>query len=477
MGQEISQSHFDADDFKAFYNKLTIETHLLKQMFQDQILSDNAFVGGLEIEAWLVDNNMQPAPINEHYLQTINDPLASAELAKFNIELNTHPITLTGDAFTQLHKQLLSTWNHATNHAKNYDCSVVMIGTLPTLNLSELNVANMSDLNRYRALNEQILSTRDTSVFLDITGQEHLKLEHQDIMLESATTSLQLHTQVPLTLAHHFYNASIISSAAMVAVCANAPYLFGRDLWHESRIPMFEQAVDIGGYNGAAHGPIKRVSFGTDYARNSILECFQENLEHFPVLLPVNLGNASNSLDYLKLHNGTIWRWNRPLVGIDNDGTPHLRIEHRTPSAGPSIKDTVANAAFYFGLTKSLCDDIVNNGLPLTFSQARDNFYHAARHGLEARITWFDDQHHRLHQLMVDELIPRAISGLASLGINKHDSQTYIDIVLHRVETRQTGSEWQRQFIKQHPGDFNELLRHYLANQKQNLPVSEWTIS
>ncbi len=477
MGQEISQSQFDADDFEAFYAKLTSETALLRQMFNDKTLSDAAFVGGLEIEAWLVDNTMQPAPINEYYLESLHDPLASAELAKFNIELNTHPLALTGNFLTQLHSHLLSTWHHAASHADIYDSSLVMIGILPTLKPTDLTVSNMSNLNRYRALNEQILNTRDTSIFLDITGKEHLKLEHQDIMLESATTSLQLHTQVPLDIAHHFYNASIIASAAMVAVCANAPYLFGHNLWHESRIPLFEQAVDIGGYNGAAHGPIKRVSFGTGYARHSIMECFQENLEHFPVLLPVDLGDASSSLNYLKLHNGTIWRWNRPLVGFNSDGSPHLRIEHRTPSAGPTIVDTVANAAFYFGLTKNLCDQIISQGLPLAFSQAKDNFYQASRHGLDCRITWFDSQHHRLYQLLLDDLIPRAINGLKSLGISDHDSQTYIDIIVARVQTRQTGSEWQRQYIQQHPDDFNGLVRQYLANQKNNIPVSKWVIT
>jgi hypothetical protein len=160
----------------------------------------------------------------------------------------------------------------------------------------------------------KFLATQHEAIHLDITGEEHLDLYHNDIMLESATISLQLHTKVPPATAHHFYNASIIASAAMVAVCGNAPFLFGKNLWHESRIPLFEQAVNIDGYNGAAQGPIKRVSFGTDYARHSLMECFEENLQHFPILLPEDLANSTEAFPHLKFHNGTIWRWNRPLI-------------------------------------------------------------------------------------------------------------------------------------------------------------------
>jgi hypothetical protein len=202
-------------------------------------------------------------------------------------------------------------------------------------------------------------------------GREHLKLDHHDVMLESATTSFQIHIQLPLDIAHHFYNASIIASASMVALCANAPFLFGKDLWDESRIPLFEQSIETGGYDGAAHGPIKRVSFGTDYARHSIIECFIENLDHFPVLLPVDSDSPNEAFEHLRLHNGTIWRWNRPLVGFDEDGTPHIRVEHRAPAAGPTTIDSMANAAFYYGVSKSLCDEIIEKGLSFPFSQAK----------------------------------------------------------------------------------------------------------
>ncbi len=480
MGQEISFSQFDQGDFDRFYQKLKQETHLLEKMIKQKACSKRAPVAGFEIEAWIVDPDMRPAPINDSFLVTLNNPLAFAELAKFNIELDSTPTPLAGNVFTRMHKQLQSTWDIAFQHAESLRYHLLMIGTLPTLKQSDLSLANMSDLNRYRALNEQILQSRGKPIYLDIIGKEHLKLAHHDVMLESATTSLQIHIQLPLEIAHHFYNASIIASAPMVALCANSPFLFAKDLWDESRIPLFEQAIETGGYNGAAQGPIKRVSFGTDYARKSIMECFAENLDHFPVLLPANLGSVAEAFAHLKLHNGTIWRWNRPLVGFDDDDTPHIRIEHRVPAAGPTTIDSMANAAFYYGVTKNLCDEIVEKGLSLPFSQAKDNFYQAARYGLNSHIIWLDGTKQRLQPLIKNQLVPRARLGLQSLGVTLRDTEDFLDIILQRLDNMQNGCHWQRQFIFrqrqsiQTQQDFTLMTQSYLKNQQSGKPVSEW---
>ncbi|MCK5477707.1 MAG: glutamate--cysteine ligase [Methylococcales bacterium] len=476
MGQEISFSQFDKGDFDRFYQKLKKETKLLKKIIEQKACSSRSPVAGFEIEAWILNQDMQPSPTNDSFLASFNNPLAFAELAKFNIELNSTPTPLAGNVFSRMYKQLQSTWDSAYQHAETLQNRLIMIGTLPTLKQSELTLANMSDLNRYRALNEQILLSRGKPINLDIIGNEHLKLDHHDVMLESATTSFQIHIQSPLEIAHHFYNASIISSAPMVALCANSPYLFGKDLWHESRIPLFEQSIETGGYNGAAHGPIKRVSFGTDYARQSIFECFTENLDHFPILLPADLGSATEAFEHLKLHNGTIWRWNRPLVGFDDDGTPHIRIEHRAPAAGPTTIDSMANAAFFYGLAKNLCDEILEKGITLPFSQAKDNFYQAARYGLNSHIVWLDGNKHRLQTLMKNELVPRAILGLKSLGVTRCDTEDFLDIILQRLNNKQNGCQWQRQFI-QTQADFKLMTQTYLKNQQSGKPVSEWSLN
>lgn len=477
MGQEIAFSEFDHSDFDNYYQKLKQETELLKKIIEQKGCSTHSPVAGFEIEAWIVDQQMKPSPINDHFLATFKNPLIFEELAKFNIELNSTPISLTENVLSRMHDQLQTTWDNAYQHANSLQKHLIMIGTLPTLMPEDLNLANMSDLNRYRALNEQILQSRGKPINLDIIGKDHLKLDHYDVMLESATTSLQIHIQLPLDIAHHFYNASIIASAPMAALCANAPFIFGKNLWEESRIPLFEQAIETGGYNGAAQGPIKRVSFGTDYARESIFECFIENLEHFPVLLPVDLGPASEAFEHLKLHNGTIWRWNRPLVGFDDDGTPHIRVEHRVPSAGPTTVDSMANAAFFYGIEKSLCDEFIHKKITLPFSQAKDNFYQAARYGFDSQIIWLDGNKYRLHNLLEKELIPRAILGLESLGVTSNDIDDFLTIISQRLNNGQNGSLWQQKYMQaqtqSHP-DFTAMTKMYLKNQQSGQPVSEW---
>jgi gamma-glutamyl:cysteine ligase YbdK (ATP-grasp superfamily) len=476
MGQEISISQFDDNDFERFHQKLEQETLLLDRLITQNKCSRRDPVAGFELEAWLVDKSMRPSPINKHFLATLADPLASAELAKFNIELNCNPTPLTGNVFSCLLQQLQSTWNNARRQAESLDHHVVMIGILPTLKQQDLHLGNMSDMHRYRALNEQILQSRGKPIHIDISGIEHLKIDHHDVMLEAATTSFQAHIQISLPVAHHFYNASIIASAAMVALSANSPFLFGKELWHESRIPLFEQAIEIGGYNGAARGPLKRVSFGSDYAKHSIIECFQENLRHFPILLPVEQNFAIETFSHLRLHNGTIWRWNRPLVGFDDDGTPHIRVEHRTPAAGPSALDSIANAAFYYGLAQNICAEIMAKGIPLPFAQAKDNFYQAARFGLDAHIIWFDGTRHRLQQLLQSELLPRAVAGLTALGVSENDCNDFLAIIRHRIANKQNGCCWQRHYRREHHNELADLTRTYLNHQNSGRPVSEWPL-
>ncbi|EIC31440.1 hypothetical protein [Methylomicrobium album] len=474
MGQEITRTQFEESDFIAFRQKLARETTLLKQVIERNSCSKQPPVAGFELEAWLVDRAMRPAPVNKQYLETLSDPLASAELAKFNFELNCEPAPLTGNVFGQLHERLERTWQNAVRHAERMDHSAVMIGILPTLAQSDLHLGNMSEMHRYRALNEQILQARGMPIHIDIHGLEHLRFDHYDVMIESATTSFQTHIQLPLKWAHHFYNASLIASAPVVAISANSPFLFGKELWHETRIPLFEQAAETGGYNGAARGPLHRVSFGSGYLRQSVFECFEENLGHFPPLLPVNQDTDAEQFAHLRLHNGTIWRWNRPLIGFDADGTPHIRIEHRTPASGPTPVDAIANAAFYFGLAQNLCEQAMQHGLPLTFPAAKDNFYHAARHGLDSTLVWSDGSRHRIEQLLQTEFLPRAVKGLQSFGVNASDIDDYLGIIRQRLANKQNGCGWQRRYARKHQHDFAAMTRSYLKNQNSGKPVGEW---
>ncbi|MDH5611934.1 MAG: glutamate-cysteine ligase family protein, partial [Gammaproteobacteria bacterium] len=316
MGEEISYSRFNKSDYQQFVSMLKEETALVKSWFDNHLFASSELMAGYELEAWLINQQGSPVAINEEFLVRSNNNLLSPELAKFNIELNVEPEKLSNNVLSIFEHKLGQLWQQCSSTAKSLDSHILGIGILPTLHDSDLTLNNISLLARYKALNEQILRQRDgVEIELNINGEEHLQVTHKDVMLEAAATSLQIHIQIPQDVAARYYNASILLSAAMVAISANSPCLFGKRLWQETRIPVFEQAVPTGGYGGAASGPVRRVSFGTDYIRDSMFECFQENLEHYPILLPVHYQADINEVRHLRLHNGTIWRWNRPPIG------------------------------------------------------------------------------------------------------------------------------------------------------------------
>lgn len=476
MGQEIDDSEFTAADFSEFSRRLKLETELLGRWFDGSGLSQQDDVGGFELEAWLVDAEAQPAPINEVYLIHLNDELATPELARFNVEFNVPHEPLVGPFFHRVHQKLDSIWSRASSAAREIDAGLVMIGTLPTLQEQQLDSSYMSDMNRYRALNEQVLRQRQgRPIDLNIVGRERLSIQTESVMLESATTSFQIHLKVVPQRAVRFLNAAMVASAPMVAIAANSPYLYGKDLWAETRIPLFEQSVEVGGFDGASQGPMRRVSFGTGYVHDSLFECFKENQEHYPLLLPTLFDEPAEKLAHLRLHNGTIWRWTRPLIGFDDDGTPHLRIEHRVLPAGPSVIDCIANAAFFFGLVEFLASREIAPELQIPFATARDNFYSAARDGLQANITWLDSRNTTAQDVILYHLLPMARTGLEDLGIDSADRDLYLGIIESRAANGCNGASWQRAYVADHSADLTQLTRAYQAHQDSGAPVHEWS--
>ncbi len=477
MGQEISASHFHKGDFERFARHLQQESALLQQLFDEGGLSSHHGTGGFELEAWLVDGAGNPAPINEQYLAMLGDEaLFSPELSQFNVELNSTPLQVAGDALSRMHRELEANWGYCRSVAQQLEADLVMVGTLPTVRDEMLTLQHMSAMERYRALNEQVLRLRQgRPLQLDIQGVHHLRTEHNDVMLEAATTSFQIHLQVEQQRAVRYYNAMQILSAPMVALTANSPLLFGKRLWQETRIPLFEQSVAVGGFAGAAFGPMKRVSFGTGYARHSLMEVFAENRDHFPLLLPVEMGEETARLNHLRLHNGTIWRWNRPLIGFDDDGTPHLRIEHRVIPAGPSVPDTIANSAFFFGVVHSLAEQEAPPEQLLPFATARDNFYQAARLGLAAPVNWLGGEHGRMHELL-KSLLPLAREGLRQQGCDEADTDLYLGIIEARLESRQTGAAWQLAWLDKHGEEMAGLVAAYREQHDSGEPVHRWKI-
>ena len=477
MGDEIQYSHFKKSDYQQFVSQLEDETALLKQWFDRSQFSTSPLVAGYELEAWLVNRVGRPAAINQAFLAKANNELLTPELAKFNVELNVEPEKLSGSVLSNFGRKLEALWQECMVTAQSLDSYIIGIGILPTLQDEDLTLDNISMLDRYRALNEQVLRQRKgLGIKLDINGTEHLQVTHKDVMLEAAATSLQIHIQVPQELAARYYNASVLLSAPMVAVSANSPCLFGKQLWQETRIPVFEQAVAAGGYGGAASGPVHRVSFGSGYVRDSLYECYQENLDHFPVLLPVHYDSAIEELKHLRLHNGTIWRWNRPIIGFDDDGTPHLRIEHRVCASGPSTTDNVANIAFYYGLVNHYATTEESPESITPFADAKHDFYRTAQLGLRHKTRWLGESSATMQSIILDKLLIRAESGLHKLGVDREDVKYYLSIIEQRIEKNKTGSQWQLEFLNAHQGNRELLTLNYLNNQKSGQPVHEWDI-
>lgn len=471
MGEEIPRSFFDAEDFDRFASRLREETQLFSTLSKKRRLSEEGFAIGFEIEAWLLDHGFLPQPVNDRFLEKLSHPLVVPELSRFNVELNSAPLAMEGDVLSRAGANLSDLWARCNAVAHGLDTNMVMIGTLPIIRDGDLTPANMSSLKRFEALNNEILRQRGgRPVVVDIAGEEHLHSEHRDVMLEAAATSFQIHLKTPAGVAHRYYNASIMASAPLLAASVNAPFLFRRRLWQETRIPLFEQSIALRNFDGTRG----RVTFGAGYADATLFDVLAENIETYPVLLPIAFDEPVDELRHMRLHNGTIWRWNRPLVGFEADGTPHFRIEHRTLPSGPTIIDMIANAAFYFGLVRDMVDTGFDESRALSFADARANFYEAARHGLDAALTWPGAGHVAAPDLLLEALIPAAHRGLAAFGVDADDRALYLGIIEARVRSRQTGSAWQRAELDRRGGDFNELMSVYCERQRSAIPVHQW---
>ncbi len=472
MGQEIGETHFEQRDFERFRTALERETALLGDWLTAGRCDASPFIVGFELEAWLLDHAALPYPANEDYLKRLASPLVVPELSKFNVELNGTPQPLRAGAFRRLEEELAATWRRCLSVAHEMDGTLLAIGTLPTIRARDLTLASMSPRNRYYALNEQVLKARGGHPLrIRIDGRESLALEHNDVMLEAAATSFQVHLQAPAPRLARYHNASAILSAPLVAIAANSPFLFGRDLWDETRIPLFEQAIDLG---LTPDDHLHRVTFGSGYVKSTPLEVFEENLRVFPVLLPTRFEGATERMNHLRLHNGTIWRWNRLLVDFDERDQPHMRIEQRVMAAGPTIVDMIANAALYVGAAHFLAERPRAPEADLGFGVAHENFYRAARHGLAAELTWIGGRSIDARTLVLDEIVPMAAEGLTRLGIDPSESTRYLDIVTQRARTGQNGAQWQRDHAARHGRDWNKLVADYLEHQRGAAPVHEW---
>ena len=474
MGDEIGSRFFSAEDFSTFRAKLDEETLLLERCFRQGEFSGRGDVVGFELEAWLVDQAGNPSPSNEPFLSRLASPLVVPELSAYNVELNGSPSALQGRVFSRLRDELDATLGACRQTAASMGLGLVTIGILPTVGEGMLKPAFMSRVIRYQSLNDRIMALRDGKpISFCIEGDPDFIASHSDVMLEAAATSFQIHLQCRPGMAVRDFNASLIASAPMVAISANSPFLFGHNLWDETRIPLFEQAVDV----GSRYPP--RVSFGRGYVQQSLSEIFEENRRDHPILVPAVRDEPGSRFANVRFHNGTIWRWNRPLIGFDFDGQVHVRIEHRVVPAGPTSRDCLANTAFYLGLVRGFGLEREPPEAALPFEVARDNFYSAARYGMNARVRWRvagTETEVAVRSLIMDELLPIARRGLQSRDVPEPEIDEYLGIVAARAESGRNGAAWQRRWVARNGPDLHALTRTYRSLQERGEPVHCWPL-
>lgn len=474
MGSEISKTHFQKSDFLKFSKHLKEETEHCLDLAKNKQFKSTQQRLGLELEACLLDENFLPSPKNLDFLEKVSSESAAAELAQFNVEFNSQVHDFGPHLLSDLYNELDKTWKQFQTIANELACQLILIGTLPTIHDQDLSLASITPLKRYRALNEQLIRLRKGKPFsLDIWGSEHLKTSHSDVVLESAATSLQIHWEAPFEEMTRLFNASLILSGPLLALSANSPFLFQKSLWAETRIPVFEQVINQVTQN---ENHRDRVFFGESFIQNDLTELFLENFNHYPVILPLEFNSPKDKFKHLSLHNGTLWRWNRPILSSEVDG-PHMRLEQRVIAAGPSILDIVGNIAFFLGSIQHLrsLSSAPEENFPFAF--AKNNFYACAQSGMDAQISWLDQKEYGVQELLSNELLPQARQGLLDMGILKEDIKKYFDDVIPgRVTKKQNGAQWQRAFIQKYGPDFQTMTQKYLEHQNSGIPVHSWSL-
>src|SRR4051812_34507494 len=489
MGEEVAVTVFTREDRQRYREKVKRNLDVFARMLAEHAFDREQRSVGLEIELNLTEATGDPAMANAHVLELVSDPDFQTELGQFNVEINIAPRILEGTTFSELETAVRASLNHAEEQSRKAHAHMMIIGILPTLTEKDLDYDALSANPRYKLLNEQIFAARGEDLQISITGVERLSTFAGTIAPEAACTSVQLHQQVgPEVFAAH-WNAAQCIAGIQLAVGANSPFFFGRELWREARIALFEQATDTRPEELKAQGVRPRVWFGECWI-TSIFDLFEENVRYFPALLPVCEAEDPvevvargdiPQLHELKLHNGTIYRWNRPVYDVVR-GRPHVRVENRVLPSGPTVVDILANAAFYYGLVRTLADEERPIWSQMSFSAAEENFHAGARDGIDARLYWPGVGEVPAVELVLRRLLPMAYRGLDRWGIDPADRDRLLGIIERRCVTHRNGATWQaaqfhRLYEDQHPARPDALREMPLRSREHmhsNEPVHDW---
>lgn len=491
MGEHDVARPNDDRDLRSFMRRLLDDVQALERMLDEGMVESGVRRIGAEQEMFLVEPSGGPAPVVMELLPDLDPAMFTTELARFNLEANLPPLTFSGACLADMEGTLREVVERAREAALAHGADVLLTGILPTLRPQDLTLDNITPIARYHALNETISKLKSGRFQTHIKGLDELQFTHDNILLEACNTSFQVHFQTGPEEFASLYNLAQAVTAPVLAAAVNSPVLLKRRLWRETRIALFQQSIDMRTDARAARGARARVHFGDRWVGESILEIIREDIARFRVVLAKGadedpLGMVARGvappLSALRLHNGTIYRWNRPCYGVA-DGVAHLRIENRVLPAGPTVADEVANAAFYFGLMSSVQSEYGPVAEVMDFDDAKDNFQLAARHGLMAQFMWLDGRHYKAEDLILGRLLPLARRGLESKALRSQDIDRYLGIIEERVRSRRTGAQWMLGSLQRMAGAgtpeerLRALVLRSLEHQRSGEPVHTWDLA
>ncbi|HSR70558.1 MAG TPA: glutamate-cysteine ligase family protein [Acidobacteriota bacterium] len=480
------------DERRLFMKSLLNDVRALEFMLENDLIESGVRRIGAEQEVFLVNRSWHPAPLAMELLSELGHPDFTTELARFNLEFNLSPLDFGGNCLKRLEEQLSGHLARLREAAARLGLKVCLTGILPTLAKSDMDLRNMAPRPRYVALNESLKRLRGADYEFYIEGIDDLLIRHDNVMLEACNTSFQCHFQVGHKEFAKLYNVAQLVTAPLMAASVNSPLLFGKRLWRETRIALFQQSIDTRKPTSHVREARSRVSFGTHWLEESVLEIFREDISRFRVLLgeqidenPIEMLQEGKvpRLKALCLHNGTVYRWNRPCYGISDNGKAHLRIENRVIPAGPSVLDAVANAAFYFGMMSGVSEHYGDVSRLIPFAEVSNNFLNAARSGLAAQFTWFERKTLPAQELICKELIPLAREGLVRRGIDSGDVDRYLGVLEERVDSCMTGSQWLLDSLRELDGQGSQgqrmaaLVAATVDRQSADQPVHKWKLA
>ena len=490
MGEHDVEQEVDERKAQAFMQALLEDLRALAFMLENGRVESGARRIGAEQEMFLIDRDLRPAPLSVEVLKRANDARLTTEIARFNLEANLTPLTLSGSCFSKMEQELQELIALARKSAEGVGADILLSGILPTLRKSDLTLENLTPVARYRQLDRGVMRLRGGPLSIHIKGLDELQITHDNIMMESCNTSFQVHFQTsPAEFVSH-YNLAQAITAPVLAAAVNSPLLFGHRLWQETRVALFQHSTDARSRPQLARSQPTRVSFGESWLEHSVIALFHDQISRFrPIMITqpdedpfqVLARGGTPLLSALRMHNGTVWRWNRACYGVA-DGVAHLRIENRALPSGPTVVDEIANSAFFAGLMLALPEEYGDIARRMTFDDAKANFFAAARHGLTAQFNWIDGKSYPASSLILDHLLSLARQGLQSAGVDTSDIDKYLGVIDERVQSGQTGAQWMLRSLATSDSSgtkdmsYRALTSTMLQQQKEGKPVHTWPI-